>query len=225
MTELRTDRGRRLRAALFAVAALVTAGAAALTANGYGSRVAGSYGPLRPVVVASAPLAAGKLIDPDAVSRSLATRSVPARFVPPGSLGSPEQALGLEPAADIPAGAYLLGAQLQPPLRPRSPGSSLGAGRRPVEIAVTGARALLAAGPPVAGAPVDVIVTTEPEDAGPGRTYVAAPGVPLLGLDPGQGPNLAAATLGLTRRQALELISAENFARQVRLLPVLGAGR
>jgi Flp pilus assembly protein CpaB len=215
-------RRRRLRAVLFAAAALLTAGAAALVADGYGSRVAGSYGPLRPVVVAADRLGAGEVIGPDEVTRSLVLRSVPSRFVPPGALGSPEQALGLQPLAPIPAGAYVLGLQLRPPRRARTPRPGLSAGRRPVEIAVTGARALLAAGPPVAGAPVDVLVTTEPEGTGPGRTYVAAARVPLLALQAGQGGG-AAATLGLTRPQALELISAENFARGVRLLPAGGA--
>jgi Flp pilus assembly protein CpaB len=183
--------------------------------------VAGSYGPLRQVVVAADELEAGKVIGPDAMVGSLVVRSVPGRFVPPGSLAAPQQALGLQPVAPIPAGAYLLGPQLKPPPRHRPSQPGLTHGRRPVEIAVTGARALLAAGPPVAGSPVDVLVTTEPDGAGPGRTYVAAAQVPLLALQAGQGGG-AAATLGLTRSQALELISAENFARGVRLLPAAG---
>ncbi|MFN8161499.1 MAG: hypothetical protein U0R52_10720 [Solirubrobacterales bacterium] len=64
---------------------------------------------------------------------------------------------------------------------------------------------------------MDVVVTSEPTGPGPGRTYVAAPAVALLGLSP--GPGGAAATLALTRGQALRLIAAENFARQVTLLP------
>ena len=67
------------------------------------------------------------------------------------------------------------------------------------------------------------MVTTEPTGAGPGRTYVAAAGVPLLALEPGRrrpGPGGAsAATLGLTKRQALRLIAAESFARKLTLLP------
>ena len=47
--------------------------------------------------------------------------------------------------------------------------------------------------------------------------------MPLLALGPGEdgpGPGGAsAATLGLTRGQALRLIAAESFARQVTLLP------
>ncbi len=67
------------------------------------------------------------------------------------------------------------------------------------------------------------MVTSEPAGAGPGRTYVAAPHVPLLALRPGsEGPGpgtTAAATLGLTKNQALRLIAAESFARKVTLLP------
>jgi hypothetical protein len=90
-----------------------------------------------------------------------------------------------------------------------------------VEISVSGAGALLAAGPAPAGAKVDVVVTDEPDGPGPGRTYVAAAAVPLLALRPGlEGTTegLAAATLGLTRRQALRLIAAESFARRVTVL-------
>ena len=92
------------------------------------------------------------------------------------------------------AGSYLLATQLRPP-RPRrdSAGPALGPRRRPVEIAVSGAEALLAAGAAPRGAKVDVVVTTEPSGAGPGRTYVAAAGVPLLALGPGaDGPGPAA---------------------------------
>lgn len=67
------------------------------------------------------------------------------------------------------------------------------------------------------------MVTTEPTGAGAGRTYVAAAGVPLLAIGPGADGaapgGSAAATLGLTRAQALRLIAAESFARQVTVLP------
>ncbi|HXS46146.1 MAG TPA: hypothetical protein VN756_01640, partial [Solirubrobacterales bacterium] len=105
----------------------------------------------------------------------------------------------------------------------RSSAGRLGGGRRPVEIAVSGAGALLATGVAQSGSNVDVVVTSEPTGAGPGRTYVAAAGVPLLGLTPSEeGPvpgATAAATLGLTKAQALRLIAAESFARKVTLLP------
>ena len=75
-----------------------------------------------------------------------------------------------------------------------------------------------------------MIVATEPGPGGKGRTYVAAEGVELLALserglaaeDSGLGAGGDwSATLALTRAQALELIEAENFARQVRVMPHL----
>jgi hypothetical protein len=75
-------------------------------------------------------------------------------------------------------------------------------------------------------------VTTEPGPGAQGRTRIAAEGVELLALSEGAGsadpeqPALGAggdwsATLALSRPQALRLIQAENFARQVRLMPHL----
>ncbi|HEY2335507.1 MAG TPA: SAF domain-containing protein [Solirubrobacterales bacterium] len=214
---------RRARAVAFLLLALGAAALAAGIADDYGSSVARGYGPLRSVVVAGHGLKAGKPLLPAELSEALEQRRVPARFVPPGALAAPEDALGLVPVAGISAGSYLLAAQLRPPRRPRSKGLSLGPRRRPVEISVSGAEALLAAGAAPRGTEVDVVVTTEPSGPGPGRTYVAAAGVPLLALGPGaDGPGpggASSATLGLTRSQALRLIEAESFARKLTLLP------
>ena len=213
---------RRGRALAFLAGAALAAGLAALIANAYGSRLASGYGPLRPVVVLVAELRAGRAVGPQEIDAMLEVRRVPVRFVPPGALAAPGDALGLAPTATLPAGSYLLATQLRPPRRRRSsPG--LGGGRRPVEVSVSGAAALLAAGPAPAGRRVDVVVTTEPSGPGPGRTYVAAAGVPLISLGPGaDGPGpggLSAATLALTRSQALRLIAAESFARKLTLMP------
>lgn len=212
---------RRARAIAFGVGALLAAVAAGAIADGYGDSVARGYGALRPVVVAAAQLPAGKALALAGVEEDLEVRQVPARFVPAGALRDPAEALGLVPAAVIPRGAYLLVAQLRPP-RSDAPGPRLVAGRRPVQILVTGAEALAVAGGDPVGSRVDVVVTTEPRAGGAGHTYVAAAGVPLLGL--GAGPEgevagTAEATLGLTRPQALRLIAAESFARQVTVMP------
>jgi Flp pilus assembly protein CpaB len=212
---------RRARAIAFGVAALLAAAVAGTIADGYGDSVARGYGALRPVVVASAQLQAGRALDPTAAETELEVRQVPTRFVPLGALRDPAEALGLVPAAAIPSGAYLLAAQLRPP-RSDSPDPRLAGGRRPVQIAVGGAAALAVGGGDPIGSRVDVIVTTEPTGGGAGHTYVAAAGVPLLGL--GAGPEgeaggIAEATLGLTRPQALRLIAAESFARQVTVMP------
>jgi len=213
---------RRSRAVAFAGLALLAAIAAAAIAHGYGASVTRGYGPLRPVVVLTRELRPGGPLGPAEVADALEVRRVPHRFVPPGALASPAGAIGLEPVALLPAGSYLLASQLRPP-RPRRAVALAPGDRRPVQIAVGGAEALLATGAPSAGTRVDVVVTTEPSGAGPGRTYVAAVGVPLLALGPGadgSGPGgTSAATLALTRRQALRLIAAESFARKLTLLP------
>jgi Flp pilus assembly protein CpaB len=214
---------RRTRAVAFLLLALVAAILAAGIADGYGSSVARGYGPLRSVVIATRRLDPGRSLIAGQISKALELRRVPARFVPPGALEAPGDALGLVPISQIAAGSYLLAAQLRPPGHRRAAGPSLGPLRHPVEIGVTGAEALLAAGAAPRGAKVDVVVTTEPTGSGPGRTYVAATGVPLLALGPGaDGPGpggSSAATLGLTRGQALRLIAAESFARKLTLLP------
>jgi len=97
-------------------------------------------------------------------------------------------------------------------------------------VAVAGGEALAVAAP---GSRVDVIVSTEPR-AGAGSAFVALESVELLGLGhvPGSGSfdavasgegaaasATAVATLRVTLRQAVYLTAAQNFAREVRLLP------
>jgi Flp pilus assembly protein CpaB len=214
---------RRARALGFLLVALLAAALAAAIADGYGSSVAGGYGALRQVAVATTEIPGGRPIEAAEVTNLVTSRRVPARFVPAGALRAPAEAVGLVPTADLPAGSYLLAAQLRPPRDTRRPRPRFGRGRHPVEILISGAEALLATGPVDGGATVDVVVTTEPAGAGSGRTYVAAAAVPLLALavvgeDPVAGET-SAATLALTRPQALRLIAAQSFARRITLLP------
>jgi Flp pilus assembly protein CpaB len=213
---------RRGRAIAFVLAALIAATAAAAIADGYGASVARGYGELRRVVVARTRLDAGRTIDPRQAVSGLEVRRIPARFVPPGALGDATEAIGLSPRAAIPVGSYLLASQLRPAEARSSRPVGLGRGRQPVEISVSGAEALLVGGVQPVGRRVDVVVTTEPSGSERGRTYVAAAAVPLLAFGPdpeAPAEGLAAATLGLTRSQALRLIAAESFARQLTLLP------
>jgi len=211
---------RRGRAVGFLLAAAVAAAAAAAIADGYGDSVVRGYGELRPVLVAAAELRAGETIDPRTVAEKLEVRRVPVKFAPPSALAAPAEAFGLKPAITVPAGSYLLAEQLRSG-RVHPAGPSLGRNRTPVEIDVSGAGALSAFGTQPVGSKVDVVVTSEPDSSGRGRTYVAAPGVPLLGLRPGGEGEAgeATATLGLTRGQALRLIEAESFARRVTVIP------
>jgi pilus assembly protein CpaB len=221
---------RRARALGFGAAALCCAGLSAAATGGYRGEAAAQLGPLRPVVVARADLAAGRKLRGRDGLDALEVRRIPARFVSPDALSEPAQALGRTPAARVPAGSYVLASQLRLSGGPgRRPQRALEPGRHPVEIAVSGAEALAVEGGNPEGATVDVIVTTEPNaGGGPGRTYVAAEGVELLALRQGGGepeagsPAFAGgwtATLALRRAQAVRLIQAESFARQVRLIP------
>jgi pilus assembly protein CpaB len=224
---------RRARAIVFGCAALACAGLAAAMAGGYRSDVQSQLGPLRSVVVATARIPARRAIPAKQADKLLEVRRVPARFAPAAALSAPRQAAGRAPAAAIPAGSYVLGSELRKPGHGerRSPDDTrIAPGRKPVEIAVTGAEALAAGGADPVGMRVDVVVTTEPRaGGGSGRTYVAAEGVRVLGLSQGGGESGSdytppdqdqwTATLALTRPEALRLIQAENFARGVRLLP------
>ena len=89
-------RGRAVAFLLFALIAAALACAAAGSPTATARAVARRYGPLRPVVVAGDGLPAGKPIGPAEVAR-LQVRRVPARFVPPGALATPAEALGLVP--------------------------------------------------------------------------------------------------------------------------------
>jgi Flp pilus assembly protein CpaB len=195
---------------------------AALVADGYRSRVEAQLGELRPVLVATRDLPPGRAIDPRTARGALAVRQVPVRFAPPEALRHPADALGRAPAAAIAAGSYLLAGQLAVPRPPRRPAGPLARGYRAVQISVSGAGALLVGGGSPEGGRVDVVVAEQPGVGKPGRTYVAAAAVRLLALEGPGGPGSDGAwqaTLALTRGQALKLIAAENFARQVRLLP------
>jgi Flp pilus assembly protein CpaB len=222
---------RRARGVAFGIGALACAALSAHAVAGYSAGVKGQFGPLRPAVVATRPLPAHRRL---AARSGLEVRRVPARFLPPGTLSAPAQAIGRSPLAPVPSGAYLLASQLEVPgEHHRDPGLRL-RGAAPVEIAVTGAAALAASGQGPVGRRVDVIVTAEPRGAqARGRTYVAAENVRLLDLrqaDGGVGdanaaaplPDAWVATLALDRSQALRLIEAQNYAREVRLVPHLG---
>jgi Flp pilus assembly protein CpaB len=222
---------RRARAIAFAALAIACAGLAAAVASGYRGGIEAQLGALRGVVVATGELDARREITPRDAEEVLELRRVPSRFAPGDALTDPRQAIGREPLAPIPAGAYLTATSLRLPVdrNRRSAAHPLTGGREAVEVTVTGAEALAAGGADPTGQAVDVVVTTEPQaGGGPGRTYVAAEGVRLLALreaGPAEAPDLGPtgpsswiATLAATRVQALRLIQAHNYAREIRLI-------
>ncbi|MDX6605485.1 MAG: pilus assembly protein CpaB [Solirubrobacterales bacterium] len=211
---------RRTRALVFLIAALVCAALAATVAGRYRSRVEARYGPLRPVVVATAELPAGEPIGVERAGAALVVRRVPASFVPPGALVRPADAMGRAPGATIPAGSYVLGAQLAVPKpdAPRAPG--VGQGLRPVEVAVAGAQALTVGGAAPEGSHVDVVVSRQAGLGRSARAHIAATAVRLLALQSPGGPGESwSATLAVTEQQALDLIGALSAGREIRLLP------
>ena len=211
---------RRARALAFLTAALICAILAATVAGRYRSRVEARYGPLRPVVVATAELPADEPIGTEQARQGLSVRRVPASFIPPDALRSSGDALGRAPGATIPAGSYVLGSQLElpQPRRRKSPG--VGEGLRPVEVNVAGADALTVRGEAPEGRRVDVVVARQAGLGNSARAYIAATGVRLLALRSPAGPGESwSATLAVTEQQALSLIGAQSAGREIRLLP------
>ena len=230
---------RRARAAGFLALALACAGLAASLAEEYRGGVEAQLGELRPVVIAASDVDLSGPFRPRHARELLGVRRVPTRFAPADALADPIEALGQRPRGVIPAGSYLTAAHL------RSPGAGRGGRRRParlapgreaVEITVVGASALASAGDPP-GASFDVVATGEPAAGGPGgRTSVVATRVRLLDLReaaPGAGdpaglgaapPGTSIATVAASRAQALRLIEAQSYARELRLIGTAGPG-
>jgi pilus assembly protein CpaB len=188
----------------------------------YANDVRAQVGPLTGVLVARATIPRGMQLTAERIPKYLAARRVPVQFVPPRSLRFARDVVGLRPRLRIPTGSYLSDAMLASPsdrMRPR--GYDL-RGTRIVEVAVAGAGALEGALHP--GTRVDVLITSERGPNAP-RTYLALQRVELAGFTPlgGDGSTREAqksiAALRVTLRQAVILTAAENFAREVRLVP------
>ena len=173
---------RRAGASAFLVAALLAAVAAAAIADGYGEASSAATASCARCWSPATSCGRERRSTPRSPPRSSRCGGCPSASRRRARLAGAAEALGLAPAATVPAGSYLLAAQLRSP-RSRRPAPGLGHGRRPVEIAVSGAGALAFGAQPV-GSRVDVVVTTEPAAPSDGRTYVAAPAVPLLALGP-----------------------------------------
>lgn len=209
---------RRRRALVLLAAALICALLAATVASRYRARVDARYGPLRPVLVTATELPAGQAIGTDA---ALEVRRVPTAFVPPDALSRPREAVGRAPGAPLPPGSYVLDAQLVVPQPSPPPAARADRGRRPVQLPISGAEALLLDGAAPEGGRVDVVVSGRTGLGNGGPTRVAAEGVRLLSLQKPAGPGEGwSAALALTREQALELIGVQGAGRELRLLPV-----
>jgi pilus assembly protein CpaB len=209
--------------------ALACGGLAASEVSSRMSAVEARVGAPVPVLVAARGVKGGDELG----RRDVAVREVPERFAPPDALRTPEEALGLAPAAPVVKGAYLTAAAVGGGGHgaERAGPRALRRGERAVEVAVAGGGVLgEAVGP---GGRVDVLISTDARE-GAGRTFLALQDVELLDLQVGGGESAggaespdegaaarasAVATLRVTLRQAVYLTAAQNFAREVRLLP------
>jgi pilus assembly protein CpaB len=208
-------------------ASAICAGLAVSAVDRYADEVESQVGPLVPVVVAARDVPRGSILTPAVASASLAQRQVPRRFAPPGALNARADAVGLEAASGMAAGDYVGAAQLRPARRvsgapgaqARWPGDA-----RLVEVAVAGAQTMsqVLRG----GARVDVLITTDRGRAAP-RTFLALQRMPVVGFESGATGSLGdqsrtadgRVTLRATLRQAVLLTAADNFAREVRVVP------
>jgi Flp pilus assembly protein CpaB len=184
--------------------------------RGYSASVSETYGAMTRVVVAIEPVRPGDVFTPALAGSSLELREVPSRFAPAGALIRTADAVGLEASVPLPAGSYLTRSFLAFPKPEERRGIRAGRGRVPVEVSVSGASAV--SGP---GTRVDVLVTSEAEVGRKGSTAVVAVGVPLLavaGPDSAAGSGVTRVVLGLPRRQAIQLVDAEAFARRITIL-------
>ncbi len=223
-----TAAARRRRGLLLLSLALACGGIAAAQVGGKVRAVEARTGRPLPVVVAARDVPAGRKLG----SRDLVVREVPARYVPPDALAAPGDAVGAKPAGALSRGAYVTAGALARSERGTGGGGGLRRGERALEVPVAGGAPLSEAGGP--GSRVDVVISTEPRSGG-GRTFLALENVQLLALNgatapaPDKAPDAggggsagaatATATLRVTLRQAVYLTAAQNFAREVRLLP------
>lgn len=212
---------RRARSALFAALAVGCALVAASITAGYRERADAAYGELRPALVTTETLPRGERLSPKTLAAAIEQRRIPAGFMPPDALADPAHAAGRSPAVTIPAGSYLAASLLRAPTAASARRPKVDPGLRPVEARISGGGALLALGP---GAEVDVVAAEESFAGANPRVRVLARGVQLVELrEDSAGAESPAeawvATLALDRATALRVIEADNFAREVRLIP------
>jgi pilus assembly protein CpaB len=193
---------RRRRAAVL----LALAAALGLLSSAHMSRreaaLRAQLGPLTEVVVARSDLAAGASVELD----DLAVRRLPARYAPAGEPTFAAALAGHRLAVPVPAGAAVTPELLQ--RAPPTPESLVRRGERAVEV--------VASGSVETGARVDVVITTDK------RTQLALQNVEVIRARPAPakedtGPRVTA-TLRVSAEDAVYLVAAQSFARDVRLL-------
>ena len=207
-------RGRR--AAVLGGLALVLGSLAASDIAGREAALRRGLGPVVPVLVTRAELAQGAAISP----RALAVRRTPERYAPAGAFGDPAEVVGARTGVAVPAGtdlqpALLAGAGEAGEVAPAR------SGERVARIVAVGAARELQP-----GTLADLLITRD----GPGgraRTRLALRAAEVLSAAPAPrapegdlaGLPRVALALRVTLAQAIELVEAQNGARELRALP------
>lgn len=184
-------------------------------------------GPLEEVLMSKHELSEGTVIKPENADRYLETRLVAKRFLPREHFGTAEQLFGLKALVDIPAGTYISPGQLSDGGESKEP--EIRTGLRAVEVPVVASPSL--AGLIVPGSQVDFLVTVEAE-GGAGMTYLAYENLPVIavsrsadsgadteGMKAEEGLGKMLVTVRVSAGVAVYLVAAENFAKQIRVLP------
>ncbi len=210
---------RRRRALVLGGLALLLGGLAAFDVAGREAALQRRVGGLVDVVVARAPIAAGQRVRETA----LAIRRVPRRFAPAGAAADPQELVGQRAAVDVPARSDLVAAMIGAD-GARPIGAPVRRGERVAEVVALASAQLV-----VPGARVDVLVSPEPAAERGAAAVLALEDVEVLAASPlpaeqgqaGKGApgSRVAASLRVTLRQAVYLAAAQDFARELRLLP------
>lgn len=203
---------RRRRALLLLGLAVVLGTLAASDIGRREQALRRAVGPSISVVVATKELPAGKPIH----RGSLAVRRMPQQYAPKDGIQSLPEVVGLRPRVSVPAGGDLAGALLA-----ADGGSDLRPGERIADLVAIGDLQRIRP-----GGHVDLLVTRERDGAG-GTTRLALEDAEVLAAEPaptGEGSADAATgrisvALRVTVKQAVYLTAAQNFARELRLLP------
>ena len=206
---------RRRRAAVLLGLALVLGTLSATHMARRERALEATLGPVVEVVVARKDLPAGRTLE----LSDLGVRSLPARYAPPGGPTFAAALAGQRLAVPVVAGGAVTTALLE--RRPQTPEAAIERGQRAVDVLATGSPQAV-----VAGARVDVLVTTERRDHTNGRTRLALENVEVLAARPAaadetqaaKGPPRVSATLRVTVAQAVYVAAAQAFAQDVRLL-------
>lgn len=223
-------RSRRLRAVGLGALALICAAASASLASGYREDVDQQLGELTTVVVTTERLRADRELRPRLLERATELRRVPERFVPTDALSGVEEVVGREPAAPIPVGSFLVASQFPLDASGSNRGPAVPPDLRPVDLTVSGGTALEGLVGGGSRALVDLLVAGEPNSGGDARAEVLARRVPLIGLrprgevlEPTEAPTASSAqwiaTVAVEPDRVVDLVEAENYAREVRVIP------